>query len=173
MAGKITLNNVDKILLVFSSIYLMITSLISLWFIFVLINEDIELKFLIILTLIVGLFIIGLTLWTNAVLLSKLDSIGKKEITINSIICLIQSFSFFLDGFRFKYLQGLEYVLFIHIDQTFNRFERGIIFLRPAFEFVFNFMSTQGIFIGVNIIALTFLFFFIYTRRKYFKLSAI
>lgn len=45
MIGNRTLSKVDKILLVFSSIYLMITSLISLWFIFVLIGEDINLNF--------------------------------------------------------------------------------------------------------------------------------
>lgn len=173
MIDKTSLNTFDKVLLIFSSIYLIITSFISLWFIFILINEDIKLEFLVIITLIVGLFIIGLTLWTNSVLLSKIDSIGKREVTTNLVICLIQSFSFFLNGFCFKYTQGLEWGGFLHFHQLTNELDLKMLFPRLTFEFMFNFRSTNGILIGFNFITLLFSFFFIYIKKRYFKLPVI
>jgi len=168
MSNRIALNKIDKTLLAFSSCFLIITSLISIWFVFIIINIDLKLEFLIILVLIISMFIIGLTLWTNSVILSKKEVLRKREININLIICLIQSVSIFMNGFRFKYLQGLECVFYINIDQTISKVESGIVLPKLGFQFVFNFMSTKGIFIGINVIALIFSFFFLYIRGKYF-----
>lgn len=172
MKNEVKLNFVDKFLLYFSSVYLIITGFISLWFIFILIDSDLKLQFLIIITISVALFIIGLTLWTNSVMLSKIGFMENSQITMNLIICLIQSFSFFLNGFCYKYTQGLESVGFLHVHQLTNEFELRMFPPKLTFDALFNFRSTNGIYIAVNFIMLPFLLFFIYIKRKYFKLSA-
>ncbi len=75
MTEKIILRGPDKILLIFSSIFLMISGLLSLGFMFPILKQDVKLEFIIILTLLVSSFIIGLTLWSNSLILSKLEAI--------------------------------------------------------------------------------------------------
>lgn len=169
MKNAIAPSKIDRILLFCSSIYLIVTSLISIWLIFIIIQAADELKFLIVLSLIASAFTIGLTLWTNSVILSKIDSLRKKDINVNLIICLVQSFSLFMNCFRFKYVQGLECMVFVYTDQAVSKFKLGFLFPRTGFEFVFNFMYTTGVFFSVNLFALTFLLFFIYISKKYFK----
>lgn len=168
--NKIVLSKIDKKLLVFSSIFMMITSLISVFLLFLIINEVDEPGFLVILTFLISLFTIGLTLWTNSIILSNLEVLRKREVNINLIICLIQSFYIYMDGFRIKYVQGLECVFFLFFDKTIKKVEPGVILPTISLEFVFSFLPNDGTFIGVNIIALIFLLFFIYIRKKYFNM---
>jgi hypothetical protein len=166
MINNASFSTIDKVLLAFISLYLIITSLISLRFISAIFSADVKIEFIIIIGLIVSIFIIGITLWINALILSKRLVVGKREIDINLMICLIQSFSFFLDGFCIKYTQGVEWAGAVHFHQIIE-----FILYPPilTFEAIFNFRSTNGILIAVNFPPLVLSFFLVYMRKKYFK----
>jgi hypothetical protein len=137
-------------------------ALISLGMIIALLFSGLHIDLIAAVTLIISTFIVLTTLFINSKLLLNWKSLNMKYVIFNLIICIIQSVSFFSDGFCYKYTQGLEWVGFLHYDPNNGQWDSGAFFSKTMFEFIFNFKSANGIMIGTNFITLLLGFYYYY-----------
>lgn len=149
-----------KIVLYLSSIYMILSAIISL---FIIIQGLLTIHYLNIvssLSIVTAVSIILLTIGNNCSLLLSKNMVLKSNIIINLIVCSIQSISIFSEGFCYKYTQGFEWVGYVHFDLHDGKTDFGAFISTLVFEFIFNFKTANGVMLGTNFFTLLLVVFF-------------
>ncbi len=168
MKGNISLNlkTIKNSLLILSSSYLTLTALISLFFITSILFSNLGIDFIAAITLVVSTFVVLTTILINVRLILNKRWFSQKYLLTNLVICIIQSVSFFSDGLNYKYIQGFEWVGYLHYDTISGKWDSGAFFSKLVFEFVLNFKSAKGVMIGTNFITVLLSFYYYYLFKK-------
>lgn len=161
-------HRIKNVIIFIISIYLIFTALVSLFYVSMAFTKLESLDIITVPFLLLALFIVSLTLWANADTLLDRKIHKSRNILINLIICAMQSISIFSEGFCYKFVQGFEWVGFIHFDKSTWKFEYGAFFSQFIYEFLFNFRDANGLMIGTNFITLllTVFFGFLLIKKK-------
>ena len=113
-------------------------------------------------------FVISLaTIVNNFYILKLRNRISEKHLAFNIYVCLLQIFSIAIDGFQFKYKQGLGIVTYWKVmtgtDQSFF----GCRIEKFDFNFTFKFNNSNFFLIGVDFLILFLFLLFLWIYRTY------
>jgi hypothetical protein len=149
------------------SIYMLISSIMCIYFLIILLFSVEVTTSNIYFMLIFAIIMISLTIFNNIGLLKARghDGLSDKFI-INAIIFGLQVFSVVTDGFYYKYVQGSNLNVFWVFENGSNHVQRGAYWDIMIFDFSLKFEPADDVLIGFNLIALVGMLVSIYCLYK-------
>ncbi len=149
-----------------TAIYQLLMAFVSLIYLFVGIIQNVLNNYIAIIALVVfGSFVV-ITILTNIQILVHIKRLKPFYFTVNAIICLVQSFHVFTDGFYYKYVQGLGLIGYIAVVNLTKKVTCGLFLTNVVWEFTFKFDESDGTLIGVNLIAFALMLYFYWLSRN-------
>lgn len=150
-----------------SSLYLILTALISFAFLISMLLDGLVKNITSGLALFAMSSVILLTLWVNGRILAIRKLPNRKTLVVNLIICSAQSISFFSDSFRYKFTMGFEWIGFFHYERASRVLDYGTFFTDFIFDFILDSKPVNGMTIGINFIAIfLFVCYFLLLRHN-------
>jgi hypothetical protein len=99
--------------------------------------------------------VISITLINNLLIFIKPKLLDKKcQYLINLSVCFLQSVIIVVDGFYFRYLQGLSLTFYVNVNKLTKAFDWGGYFEYFTLEFILKLQSSDNVLFGVNLITL-------------------
>ncbi len=159
---------IKKALLVIPCSYLLFTVLMLLYYTTLGIDEARFSGLLDIIPATICLIIILATLVVNVLILLNLNSIRRKWIFINLLICLLQSIHILINDFQFRYVQGYELVTFINFNSIEDKLTLGWYYYPARLNFILQFIHYKNSAVALNLIyvVLLLVFFLIWRHMK-------
>ncbi|TKC04709.1 hypothetical protein FA048_18650 [Pedobacter polaris] len=135
------------------SAYLIITGLVGIINLLDILTKTDHYNLLVLLSIVFLCLSISITILNNFFILKRLNNIPKKSFLTNFIICSLQVFSLSLNGFQFKFNQGIEATIYTNIGSIGN-FNIGAYFNNFNLALKIEFLNVDSTSIEVNILAL-------------------
>lgn len=149
-----------KILHFLLSLYLLITGILSFFYLAVNIFQNGIYGFFWILEPILMIIII-VTVVNNFKILKSLSAISSYALLTNAIINIIQIINVSFDGFQFKFNQGWETTVYINVENSTRKVNWGAYFEHFNYFFNIKFIDSNYFVVGLNLIpCLLFLFYY-------------
>lgn len=167
MLEKVNMKKI-KYLDKFLSGYLVLSGVLSLFFLIVIfLDQELDVTFLIAiffsLTLILAVIIYNVKIFISY-------SVTKERTLVNSISAFLQTVYIAVDGFQFKYMQGIELLFYAKKYTGTPVFKFGLDFEKFSYLILVKFRDLDYTSIGVDLLAL---FLFIFYLNQYRKIKSI
>ena len=152
-----TIKNLNKI----SSIYLVISAIISLFFITVIIFQY-EITGIFWFTMPLCILVVVVSILNNYNILVQPLQINKLNLLINMCVSFLQMPLITVNGFQFKYNQGLQLIAYLKLSRESKEAKVGIYF--ENFNHLLNvkFLEINYSIIGIDLVTLFLFLFYLY-----------
>jgi len=100
-------------------------------------------------------------------------SVTKERTLVNSIAALLQTIYIAIDGFQFKYMQGIELLFYAKKYTGTTVFKFGLDFEKFSYLILVKFRDLEYTSIGVDLLALCVFIFYLNQYRKIRSISFI
>ena len=160
----------NKYLTITFSLYLILTSLVSIFLLLATLFQNHVVDFISIIALVVGFALAIVTFINNFLILNNLNKVESLQLLVNIFLCILQSIVLFSDGFYFKYTQGFESILFMYTSLNGEMLDVKMSNRTFIHDLIFKFDEFHGLLIGVNFIAAVLILFYI-LKYKFNKIS--
>lgn len=148
------------------AIYQLATALVCLFFLFVGVIQNTLNNVIAISAIAISSIFITVTILTNIQILVYHNRLKSHYFTVNALVCLVQCFHLFSDGFYYKYLQGFGLIGYIAIVNATKQVLSGLFFSNVTLELMFKFDESNSTLIGINFIALALTFYFYWLSKN-------
>ena len=155
-----------KRIVVASCVYVLLTGLVSAFYLFAILIQGLIVDFIGWTSVLLCGGVILASIINNLLILNNTSNIKNKQVLLNFWICVFQVIYITLDGFQFKYNQGLEVICYVQMENVSKLLTVGVLFENFNFAFNFKFLDSDFSSLGVNLISLCFCLTFLYYYRN-------
>ena len=153
-------NLIDKTL----AIYLVLSSSVSLLFLTVFVIGN-KLTVIFLMPILISLILMLAIIYYNSRILFSY-SISKQRALINSCAGLLQLPFLYMDGFQFKYNQGIQFIVYGKMFNGTSDFRLGFEFEKFSYLINIQFWERTYTNVGIDLLALGIFIFYLYQYNK-------